>query len=571
MDGSATALTNGFGHAPHLTLLDSLKGVAIVTKRRLGSILAATLIVASPALPIPAPAGPTALVAVAAERGLPLGPAGLAEERTTTTLQPGVTLTTIVRGAPDPSHVWTVEVLIPAGAGSPDPDAPPAALSDRASANALADRVRAAGFDPRVEEVITPPTADYAGGSLGWRVRVGRLATRADADALRAQLVAAGFAGSTRFTGWDGQPTDRGPWRVNLLTIDPKRFHGSLVASFGPNIEDRETTSALSLAAGATAAVNAGYFVLDPAAGAPGDPAGVGVYRGKLLSETINHRPALLLRDDARRTQVQRLTWSGSVQSQDGARLRLDGIDRVPGLIRNCGGTPDDLPTAQPLHDFTCTDADELIAFTSEFGPNTPSGPGLEAVLDRRQRVVSLRSPRGGPLLPGYRTVQATGSLVSQLEDAAVVGERLRIRTRLLAAGHPVLQHGGVSSIVNGGPELVRNGRLHVTPRRDGFVRPTNPSFYYGFSASRNPRTFAGVDARGRTLLATADGRSTNSLGLTILETGAVAKALGMYDALNLDGGGSTTMVVRGEVVNQPSDATGERPVGDALLILPRR
>ena len=43
-----------------------------------------------------------------------------------------------------------------------------------------------------------------------------------------------------------------------------------------------------------------------------------------------------------------------------------------------------------------------------------------------------------------------------------------------------------------------------------------------------------------------------------------------MRDALNLDGGGSTTMVVRGEVVNQPSDATGERPVGDALLVLPR-
>ena len=42
-------------------------------------------------------------------------------------------------------------------------------------------------------------------------------------------------------------------------------------------------------------------------------------------------------------------------------------------------------------------------------------------------------------------------------------------------------------------------------------------SAYYGFSASRNPRTIAGVDARGRTLLATVDGRSIDSLGLTIL------------------------------------------------------
>jgi exopolysaccharide biosynthesis protein len=43
-----------------------------------------------------------------------------------------------------------------------------------------------------------------------------------------------------------------------------------------------------------------------------------------------------------------------------------------------------------------------------------------------------------------------------------------------------------------------------------------------------------------------------------------------MVDGLNLDGGGSTTMAVNSQVTNQPSDATGERPVGDALLVLPR-
>jgi exopolysaccharide biosynthesis protein len=42
-----------------------------------------------------------------------------------------------------------------------------------------------------------------------------------------------------------------------------------------------------------------------------------------------------------------------------------------------------------------------------------------------------------------------------------------------------------------------------------------------------------------------------------------------MVNAMNLDGGGSTTMVQGGQVMNSPSDATGERPVGDALLLLP--
>ncbi len=467
-------------------------------KRRLAGSIALLAMVATPSMVTAQAASQTATApTVTATASLPLGPAGLPETRTTTTLQPGVTLTTIVRGASDPAHVWTVETSIPAGETSPDPDAPPRALSDRASAEALADRLREDGFDPRVEEVVTPATADYSGGSLGWRVRIGSFADMAAADALLAELVADGFTGRSQFTGWDGSPTDRGPWHLQMLTIDPDKFRGSLLASYGPDIEDRETTSALSQAVGATAGVNAGYFVFDPAAGAPGDPAGIGVYGGRLLSETIGHRPALVLRDDARHTQVERLRWVGKVVGHHDVRLPLDGINRVPGLIRNCGGTADDVPTSLPLHDFTCTDDDELVAFTSEFGQNTPSGPGLEVVLDQHRRVVSLRSPRGGPLLAGYQAVQATGSLVGDLGAAAVVGERLRISTKVRGERHHAIGQASSISVVNGGPELVRNGKLHITPATDGFVRPTDPSFYYGFSAKRNPRTFAGVDAFG--------------------------------------------------------------------------
>lgn len=527
------------------------------------------LLAAIPLAVVQAPSvAETSVAARGTHGGLPLGPRDLREIRTRKSLQPGVTLTTIVRGAVDPADVWTVELNVPAGPTSPDPDAAPTSLSDLAAAQALATRLRSAGYDPRVEEVVTPATADYAGGSLGWRVRLGRLPDVAAASTLLARLVADGFAGASRFTGWDGAATDRGPWRLQVLTIDPKRFRGKLLASYGPDLEDRETTSALSQAVGATAGINGGYFVLDPASGAPGDPAGVGVYGGKLLSETITDRPALVLRDDARGTKVERLEWRGTAAGR-GKRLTLDGIDRVPGLIRNCGGTADDLPTALPLHDFTCTDADEIVAFTNQYGQNSPAGPGLEAIT-RRGRVVSLRSPRGGPLLPGYRSVQATGSSVGLLAVAAKVGSPLTISTRLADDhGRPVALHAS-TSIVNGGPVLVQNGRVHVTPLADGFVRPKEPSFYYGFSNNRNPRTFAGVDPSGRTILVTADGRSTASLGLSITETGAVAKSLGMRDGMNLDGGGSTTMVVGGRVTNQPSDATGERPVGDSLLLLPR-
>jgi phosphodiester glycosidase len=498
----------------------------------------------------------TPLAGATHDHGLPLGPDGLKETRSVQTLQRGVTLTTILRGEPDPADTWTVEVAIPGGSDSPDPDTPPTALADRSHADVLARALTAAGFGPRVEEVTTPRLADFRGGTLGFRVRVGTHAAKEAADAVLAEIRAAHFTAATVFTGWDGDSTDRGPWEVRVLTIDPRAFRGDLVGDFGPDLERRETTSALAAAQGATAAVNAGFFVLDPASGAPGDPAGVGVYANKVLSEPTNDRPALTFSTDARHAAVTRHTWTGTVRGGH-KEMRLDGVNRVPGLIRNCGGTGDQ-PTDHPRHDTTCTDPDELVLFTNDYGTTTPAGPGAEVLLNKKNQVVDVRTPRGGPLPAGTRSLQATGDKAAEL---ATLGTSVKITTTLSGDRDDY--------VLNGGPELVRDGRQHATPARDGMVRPNDPSFYYGWAQKRNPRTLAGVDARGRVLLATVDGRSTTSLGLSIAESAAVAQSLGMRDALNLDGGGSTTMVADGQVINTPSDATGERPVGDAILILP--
>jgi exopolysaccharide biosynthesis protein len=113
----------------------------------------------------------------------------------------------------------------------------------------------------------------------------------------------------------------------------------------------------------------------------------------------------------------------------------------------------------------------------------------------------------------------------------------------------------------------MEDGRIHITQRRDGMNQVDNPSFDYGWVIQRNPRTFAGTDARGRTLFVTVDGRQLGELGLSIPETAAVARSLGMTEAINLDGGGSTAMVLDGALISHPSDAAGERAVGDAIFI----
>ncbi|HEX2248667.1 MAG TPA: phosphodiester glycosidase family protein, partial [Arthrobacter sp.] len=504
---------------------------------------------------------------VAAE--LDLGAPLLAESRTVEELAPGVTLTSIDRRSSNTDLFWTVEVKIPSGTGG----IADAAVAPQGAARQVVAGLAARGVDARLEHVVSAELDD-SGGDLGYRVRVGEFASREEGAASVAKIRAAGYSSSVWYSGWDGDSAggdqQRGPWNIDVLTIDPKKFDGRLAASFGPDLERRETTSELAAQAGALAAVNAGFFVFNAQHGAEGDPAGAGAYSGQVLSEAVGDRPALVIDGRKATADVERLGWRGTVKAGSD-RLALDGINRVPGLIRNCGGTADDLPTAAPLHDATCTDTDELVAFTPEFGGATPAGPGTEVVLDAEGRVIAVNNTRGTAVPAGGHTVQATGTEAARLAAIAEPGRKLKISSEFTGPDGKNLHLGKDSHVVSGGPYLVQNGEIAVTAARDGLVHADNPGMFYGWVHQRNPRTIAGIDAQGRLILVTADGRQSTSLGLSIYEAAKVAKSLGMVEAINLDGGGSTTMTAGGEVVNVPSNAGGtERGVGDALLVLPQ-
>jgi len=88
------------------------------------------------------------------------------------------------------------------------------------------------------------------------------------------------------------------------------------------------------------------------------------------------------------------------------------------------------------------------------------------------------------------------------------------------------------------------------------------------FTYRRHPRTSVGI-TRESIIFITIDGRSEQSAGMSLYETQEYLLGLGCTDALNLDGGGSTSMWIKEKgIVNIPSDTTGERPVANALLIL---
>ena len=99
----------------------------------------------------------------------------------------------------------------------------------------------------------------------------------------------------------------------------------------------------------------------------------------------------------------------------------------------------------------------------------------------------------------------------------------------------------------------------------------TDEKIAAGFETTRQPRTMIGTDAQGAIWLVTVDGRNPAlSLGMSFTELQRLSQRLGLRSALNLDGGGSTTMWVGGEIVNHPTDPGGPRKVSDAIIVIPR-
>ena len=114
-----------------------------------------------------------------------------------------------------------------------------------------------------------------------------------------------------------------------------------------------------------------------------------------------------------------------------------------------------------------------------------------------------------------------------------------------------------VMDSVGGMPMLVDHGKALTTPN------------CHDYFCSRNPRTGIGITADGHILMVVVDGRG-NSVGMTLDGFAHYMISLGATQALNLDGGGGSAMWIAGQgVVNHPSDYSGERPVTNAVLILP--
>jgi hypothetical protein len=382
---------------------------------------------------------------------------------------------------------------------------------------------------------------------------------------------------------WTTIVREHGPERINVLTVDTAKVRAVLS---NERIAGRERVSAMGRRIGAVAGVNGGFFATN------GDPVSVLAIDGELLSEPVDGRSALIVpataapaapQDTSTRPRIARLGFSGRMYV-NGRSREIDGVDRRRGLIPDCGGRGGDVPTERPNAEITCVDGSELVLLSPRYGRRPPAEGGVEAIV-RDGTVTRLRPPGTGRVPKTGLLLTGTGDAARFLRNNALPRSRVRIALALLAGkerialppgrGESAPEGGGSAPaggapavVVGAGPRILRAGEVAVAARREGFA--PSSSFFGSFVASRQPRTLAGVRGDGSLLLVTVDGRAPGwSAGMTLREAARLMRSLGAQNALNLDGGGSSTMTVRGEVVNRPSDPAGERRVSDGLFAMP--
>jgi hypothetical protein len=260
-------------------------------------------------------------------------------------------------------------------------------------------------------------------------------------------------------------------WVINVLVLDPSRTRLTLGRAHD-KVVGTERTSSIARRHGALAATNGGYFRTE----GPyrGEPAGIVIRAGRVLSEPSRRRPGLAVSNRGSRTRlaVVDVDLRTEVVASKSARLRIDGVNR-PRL------------------------ADELILFTPEFDRTTMTGPeGTEAIIER-SHVAAILTGKGDAEIPRAGWVlSAHGTAASWLRTNLRKGARLELRTDVRFSPRPARPP---EFVIGGGPRLVRGGK----PAAAG-----DPGIYgAGFADARHPRTAAGVRADGRILLVSVDGR----------------------------------------------------------------
>jgi Phosphodiester glycosidase len=334
---------------------------------------------------------------------------------------------------------------------------------------------------------------------------------------------------------------DKPPLRVQVARIAPDAavslravLSNDEVAGQDPIVE---RTSSMCARVHCLLAVNGDF------AGGDDQPLG-GLLSGGELLRTPNPSQLQLFVGKDGRLSAGELGWSGTLVPTDLEPLTVAGV--------NVAGAPDVMTLYTPAYGPSLTSP--VLTTLLSFRNVEPAGRLTVGQTTMVEITGVTEQPAGSDPAP----IPADGGVLAGRGPAA---EALRTLWKRIQSGRVSARsllrldtQPGVAESLGGSPILIRDGAHWFADEANDFTR------------GRQPRTLVGWNPAGEKLLVTVDGRQPEiSVGMTLAEAADLLLALGATDGINLDGGGSTTFVAGGSVVNTPSDVAVRRGDGEAI------
>ena len=285
------------------------------------------------------------------------------------------------------------------------------------------------------------------------------------------------------------------------------------------------TISQMSAGYNDIAMVNGGYFAWT------GNLIGLTKIDGEIVSNDYFNRSAVGIKEDGS-TIFGRVSYDG--------KIIFNGVE-IPVNVNSERGE------------------NGAVVYNEYFGASTGTNSfGTE--IEVRNGIITNIFPNKGNnfILKGSQIISVHGAAAEIFNDAKI-GDEIIFSEKIISDDG---DFNSVPNILGAGPRLIANGQIFVTADAEEF--PADIKF------GRAPRSAVGVTKWGDYILAVADGRQSHSQGCTLQEWADILlNKFGAVDAINLDGGGSSELLVKEKIVNSPSDGS-ERSVGSALVILPK-
>jgi len=319
----------------------------------------------------------------------------------------------------------------------------------------------------------------------------------------------------------DRPKTGAGCTDAHILRIEPfSRLTRVFPVLAHEGIAQKETLSSMAKRYNAIAGINGAYFT------PRGDPIGTLIIDRRLISSPLYRRSVFGVSEDD--TLIfGNPDFSGTLRAGD----MSIGIDAVN----------------QPRR------GDQLVVYTPEYSRSTLTPErGIEIVLVKG-KIVGIHA--NDALIPPDGVVVSAGGEKAELLKSLKLGQTVSLDYSI-DKPWDTIRHA-----VCGGPRLVSDGRRDINGREEKF----DNSIING----RHPRTAVALTFDGDLLMIVVDGRSKRNSGMKLDELADYLRVLGVRHAINLDGGGSSSMIVKGRIVNSPSDGS-ERRISNGILITSR-